>query len=224
MKWYSKLSKKARTALLVGAWVLAVTVIVVVASIANGATLPWWAALAMLLAVIPAIILTVLEVRSHAPKTARQSEAQTSTASASAEGKRPLERLSFCLAGEYTWAHKDIYALIRDCGGSVEAQPHRSLSFMLDDDGVDSLNSKTLTALRLQRNGSRVQIVPLGVLLVYLSGCLDIDAWFAEHGYFGALDECFDPAEYKAFQKEALRFPKLIAKANKGVCLNDYRN
>lgn len=45
MKWYSKLSKKVRTALLVGAWVLAVIVIVVVASIANGATLPWWAAL-----------------------------------------------------------------------------------------------------------------------------------------------------------------------------------
>lgn len=216
MKWYSKLSKKVRTTLLVGAWVLAVIVIAVVASIANGATLPWWAALVMFLAVIPAIILTVFEVRSHAPKSARQGEAPNSTASASAESKRPLEGLSFCLAGEYTWAHKDIHALIRDCGGSVETQPIRSLSFMVDDDGVDSLNSKTLTALRLQRNGSRVQIVPLGVLLVYLSGCLDVDAWFAEHGYFGALAECFDEVEYKAFQKEALRFPKLIAKANKG--------
>ena len=30
MKWYSNLSKKVRTALLVGAWVLAVVVIVVV--------------------------------------------------------------------------------------------------------------------------------------------------------------------------------------------------
>lgn len=216
MKWYSNLSKKARTALLVGAWVLAVAVIVVVASIANGATLPWWAALVMFLAVIPALTLTVCEVRSHAPKSARQGETPNSTASASAEGKRPLEGLSFCLAGDYNWAHKDIYALIRDCGGSVEAQPNRSLSFMLDDDGADSLNSKTLTALRLQRNGSRVQIVPLGVLLVYLSGCLDVDAWFVEHGYFGTVSECYDPAEYKAFQKVALHFPKLIAKANRG--------
>ena len=86
MKWFSNLPKKARTALLVGAWVLAVAVIVVVASLANGATLPWWAALVLFVAVIPALTLTICEVRSHAPKSARQGETPNSTASASAEG------------------------------------------------------------------------------------------------------------------------------------------
>ncbi len=215
MKWYSNLSKTVRTVLLVGAWILAIVVIVVVASIANGETLPWWAALVMLLAVIPALTLTVCEVRLHAPKTARQGEPQAGAASASTEGKRPLEGLSFCLAGEYNWANKDIYSLIRDCGGTVETQPHKYLNFMLDDDGVDSLNNKTLTALRLQRNGSRVQIVPLGVLLVYLSSCLDVDGWFLAHGYFGTFAECYYPADFKKYEREAKRFPQLIAKAEK---------
>lgn len=215
MKWYSNLSKKARTALLVGAWVLAVVVIVIVASIANGATLPWWAALVMFLAVLPALSLTFLEVRSHAPKSVRQGETQASTASAPTESKRPLEGLSFCLACEYTWAHKDIYSLIRDCGGSVETQPHKHLNFMLDDDGADSLNSKTLTALRLKRNGSRVQIVSLCSLFLYLSNYLDVDGWFSARGYFGTFAEGYHPADLKRCEHEATRFPQLIAKAKK---------
>lgn len=215
MKWYSNLSKKARTALLAAAWVLAIAVIVVVASIANGETLPWWAALVMFVAVIPAIILTAFEVRLHAPKTARQGETQASTASASAEGKRPLEGLSFCLAGEYNWANKDIYSLIRDCGGTVETQPHKYLNFMLDDDGEDSLNNKTLTALRLQRNGSRVQIVSLCSLFLYLSNYLDVDGWFSARGYFGTFAEGYHPADLKRCEREAKRFPQLIAKAEK---------
>lgn len=215
MKWYSKLSKKSRTALLVGAWVLAVAVIIVVASIANGTTLPWWAALVMFVAVIPAIILTAFEVRLHAPKTAQQGETQSGAASASTEGKRPLEGLSFCLAGEYNWANKDIYSLIRDCGGTVETQPHKYLNFMLDDDGEDSLNNKTLTALRLQRNGSRVQIVSLCSLFLYLSNYLDVDGWFSARGYFGTFAEGYHPTDLKRCEREAKRFPQLIAKAKK---------